>query len=164
MHGSSSSRKRPVVFSDHDSDPDICEEFSQTIEEFQEVPAQSSHSSDISCNQKRKKSRVVKTEEDQVPLPDPFPLPKNFRTDVDIALRNKKMNAATRSSFISSVAHSILMFKKYPNQRDYRVVSSAVLKAYPFLKSPIGDPDVRHDYFYILLSGCYYRIVKEEND
>ena len=41
-------------------------------------------------NQKRTKSKVVKTADDQIPLPDPFPLPKNFRADVETALRTKK--------------------------------------------------------------------------
>lgn len=40
---------------------------------------------------KAKKRDIMKTEDDSIPLPDPFPLPKYFSRDVEIALENKKL-------------------------------------------------------------------------
>ena len=40
-----------------------------------------------------KARKIEKTEDDAVPLPDPFPLPKHFRSDVKVGLKNGKMTS-----------------------------------------------------------------------
>ena len=87
--------------------------------------------------------KIQKTEDDAIPLPDPFPLSKHYRSDVEVALKSKKMTTETRSCFILAVASAMLRYKRYPSRDDYVCVARAVLSQYPFLKSPTGTPHVR---------------------
>ena len=46
---------------------------------------------------------VKKTKEESTRLPDPFPLPTNFRPDVHLCLAKKKMTKASRAVFYTAV-------------------------------------------------------------
>ena len=85
---------------------------------------------------------VSKTEEDSVPLPDPFILPKNFRPDVMIALKSGEMTYETTKAFLTAVASSMFTYKRYPTAEDYINVARTVIAKYPFMKSPTGKPHV----------------------
>jgi len=89
-----------------------------------------------------KARKIEKTEDDAVPLPDPFPLPKHFRSDVEVALKNGKMTSETRSCFISAVASAMLRFKRYPTREDYTNVARTIIQKCSFFKSPTGTPHV----------------------
>ena len=84
---------------------------------------------------KSKKIKIIKTEDDNTPLPDPFPLPK---PDVEKALKEGCISKTCRSHFLSSVASLILAYKKYPTREDYVCVAHSIIKNYPFLKAPPG--------------------------
>uniref|UniRef100_A0A1X7T5M6 PB1 domain-containing protein n=1 Tax=Amphimedon queenslandica TaxID=400682 RepID=A0A1X7T5M6_AMPQE len=84
------------------------------------------------------KKKITKTDDDKIPLPDPFPLPKRYRPEVEKALKAKQMSNKTRSDFLSSVASAILSFKLYPTREDYNCVARSIVKEYPFLKAPPG--------------------------
>ena len=45
----------------------------------------------------------------KVPLRNPFPLPKNFRSDVELALHTGKMTKETNAGFLSSIASAMLV-------------------------------------------------------
>lgn len=98
-----------------------------------------------------RKRKISKTADDSVPLPEPFPLLKHYRKDVEEALKNGKMNKETRSSFLHAVASAMLMYKKYPTRDDYTNVGRSIIASYPFLKSPtqFGTPHVRYQYYYL---------------
>ena len=64
-------------------------------------------------------SSVKKTKEDSSPLPDPFPLPTNFRADVHVCLSKKKMTKSARASFFTAVAAAMFQYKRYPSRNDY---------------------------------------------
>ena len=87
---------------------------------------------------RRKPFRIVKSESDNVPLPDPFPLPEHYRSDVEAALRAGKMTSETRSCFISSIASAMLRYKLYPTRDDYVSVALTIIRKFPFLKSTTG--------------------------
>ena len=57
------------------------------------------------------KSVVCKTEDDAVPLPDPFLLPKFYRADVEVALKSSTMTEDTTRAFLSCVAASMFTYK-----------------------------------------------------
>ena len=101
----------------------------------------SSESSDIGPS----KNKVMKTDGDLVPLPDPFPLPKRYRQEVEKGLKAKEMSNRVRSHFLSSVASAVLSYKLYPSREDYNCVARTIVKEYPFLKAPpgAGSPHVR---------------------
>ena len=80
-------------------------------------------------------SVVKKSKEETTPLPDPFPLPSNFRPDVHACLANKKMTKSARAAFFSSVAASMFQFKRYPTRDDYVCVARQIVSTYPFLGS-----------------------------
>ena len=107
------------------------------------------------------KKKITKTDDDKIPLPDPFPLPKRYRPEVEKALKAKQMSNKTRSDFLSSVASAILSFKMYPTREDYNCVARSIVKEYPFLKAPpgAGSPHVRNGMYIIsnFLSqiGCH---------
>ena len=50
-----------------------------------------------------KPKKIIKCEEDNIPLPNPFPLPKYYDSDVECALKAKKMTNVTRKSFVGKV-------------------------------------------------------------
>ena len=72
--------------------------------------------------------KIQKTEDDAIPLPDPFPLPKHYRSDVEVALKSQKMTTETRSCFILAVASAMLRYKWYPSRDDYVCIAHAVFK------------------------------------
>ena len=86
------------------------------------------------------KSVVCKTEDDSIPLPDPFELPKHYRADVEVDLKSGSMTEDTTRSFLSSVAASMFTYKRYPSADDYRNVARVIIQKYPFMKSPTGKP------------------------
>ena len=90
----------------------------------------------------QEKRRLLKSEDDSIPLPDPFPLPKHYQRNVEEALRSGKLSSKERRIFLSDIASSMLRFKRYPSRDDYVSVSCAVIKAYPFLKATTGRPYV----------------------
>ena len=85
-----------------------------------------------------KKKRVQKTDDDNIPLTDPFPLPKRYRPEVEKALKDGKMSMSTRSHFLSAVASAIFAFKMYPTREDYNCVGRTIVNKYPFLRAPSG--------------------------
>lgn len=86
----------------------------------------------------RKPFKIAKLESDNVPFPDPFPLPEHYRSDVEAALKTGKMTSETRSCFISSIASAMLRYKLYPTRDDYVSVALTIIRKYPFFKSTTG--------------------------
>jgi len=81
----------------------------------------------------------VKREHD-APLPSPFPLPKNFRPDVQTALKSRKMTLETTRSFLSTIASAIATFTLYPTKDDLSDVARAIVDKYPFMQASKGKP------------------------
>ena len=84
--------------------------------------------------------KLVKKSEN--PLPDPFPLPSNFRYDVEVALKNGEMTRETTRSFFSSVAGSMFSYKRYPTNEEYTRVAMTIIQEYPFLKDGKSDSPI----------------------
>ena len=101
-----------------------------------------SGSSDVPIPKLNKRTKVLKMKDDATPLPDPFPLPKHYRTDVEVALASGKMTKETMSAFLSAVAGAMLVFKRYPTRDDYVCVARTVVLKYGFMASPVGTPHV----------------------
>ena len=116
----------------------------------------------------RKRPRIVKSEDDRTPLPNPFPLPKHYRSDVELALASGKMTFDTTAAFLSSIAAAMLVFKRYPTPDDYTCVGRSIIAKYPFFSSPAGTPYVNHKSVLCLvisafpfLLGCYFRVTSK---
>ena len=86
-----------------------------------------------------KKSMISKTEDENIPLPDPFELPNIFRPDVASALKLGKMTLSTNRAFLSSIASAMFVYK---SSDDYINVARSIVNRYPFMKSPTGKPYV----------------------
>lgn len=86
----------------------------------------------------QKKPKQVK---DDTPLPDPFPLPMNFRRDIDEALAARKLSKKQTQYFITQIAYAMLRFKNCPTCEVICVARSVIMK-YPFFKPSIGRPYV----------------------
>ena len=122
--------------------------------------------SSVASEPKHKRRAMIKDADDSVPLPSPFPLPKHYSADVEVALRTNKMSTETTRRFVSSIAGTMLTYKRYPSQEDYRNVAQSVISRYPFLQSPFGSPHVcciciccLHNYIIIIIyigSNCLY--------
>ena len=115
------------------------------------------HSSDVSSeivcvDVLGKKRKMVKTEDDSMPLPHPFPLPKHYTQDIESALRRKNMSTKEKQRFISDVASAMLRFKRYPTHDDYLCVARSVVLKYPFIKTSDAKPYVS---VVMYLVGCY---------
>lgn len=109
----------------------------------------------LDCSEKviTKRKKHLKTADDKIPLPNPFPLPKHFRSDVELALHTHKMTKETNAAFLSSVAAAMLVFKQYPTVDDYICVGRSVITNYPFMTSPAGTPYVS---MVLLYMTCMY--------
>jgi len=81
---------------------------------------------------------ISKNKDQDVPLPNPFSLPKNYRSDVTAALETGQMTHETESAFLSAVASSIFKYKKYPTHEDYIDVAMCIIQKYPFMKNTKG--------------------------
>ena len=90
----------------------------------------------------RKRFVPVKSEDDNTPLPSPFPLPKHYRSDVELALHTGKMIKDSMSAFLSSVASAMLVFKRYPTKEDYVNVARSIIEKYDFMSSLAWTPYV----------------------
>ena len=101
----------------------------------------SSPVSDSSVRSMVKPKRLVSRGSEK-PLPDPFPMPINFRADVDVALKTGKMTRETSKSFLSSIAGSMLAIKRYPTKEEFTRVAIDIVRKYPFMKAKIGSPTV----------------------
>lgn len=88
------------------------------------------------------KRRIEKCPDDAVPLPNPFPLPKHYRAEVEASLNKKQLSSSERRQFVSSIAAAMLCYKRYPTSEDYQNIGSTIITAYPFMKSPAGSPAV----------------------
>jgi len=61
---------------------------------------------------------ISRSKDYDVPLSNPFPLPKNYRADVAAALEVGQMTADTESAFFSTIASSIyIQIQEDANQR-----------------------------------------------
>ena len=69
-----------------------------------------SGSEDESFEPARKNKKIVKTEDDCTPLPDPFTLPKHFPQDMEVALKRKKLSSNEKRRFIFEIASAMLRF------------------------------------------------------
>ena len=84
--------------------------------------------------------KICKPEEES--LPDPFPLPKNFPSEVEMALRTQKMTKETNRAFLSAVAAAMLAYKRFPTKEEYTRVAKDILQKYPFMRPSNGSPTV----------------------
>lgn len=109
--------------------------------------------STTSSSSSRRPYNVVKTEDDNTPLPNPFPLPKYFRRDVQDKLTSGEMTTETTASFLSDIASAMLCYKLYPTPDDYDSVGRCIIKKYPFMAAPIGTPYVSasHSILFLLV-------------
>ena len=57
---------------------------------------------------------IPRSNDRDVPLPSPFPLPQNYRAEVAAALEVGQMTADTEKAFFSSIASAICKYKKTP--------------------------------------------------
>ena len=89
---------------------------------------------------KMKTTTVKKELDDTFPLPYPFPIPKYYPCNVELALKSKQMTQEMTSKFISCVARAMLNYKCYPMSQDCNNVAQTVVDKYPQLISPTGSP------------------------
>ena len=81
---------------------------------------------------------ISRSNDRDVPLPSPFPLPQNYRADVAAALEADQMTADTEKAFFSSIASAIFKYKKTPTTEDYIDVATVITQKYPFFKATSG--------------------------
>ena len=139
--GNLSRRRRILSLGEEDGDANFPNDQTEGEEEIESDKEENSQIGDcVSENILIQKSHTIqrkrpfKTEDDEIPLPDPFPIPKNYRIDVETSLKSGKMNRQTKSAFFSSIASAVLQYKKYPTKEDYISVARAITVKYPFLK------------------------------
>ena len=75
---------------------------------------------------KIKKQKFIKSEDDAIPLPDPFPLLKHYPGTIETALKQGNMAYNEKRGFYSEVASAMLRFKRYPSYDDYMCVAWSI--------------------------------------
>ena len=141
-------RRRPSLLRDDDDDFLECKK----VKVYD-----SDEKSSSSTSSGKRRSNVVKSEDDKIALPDPFPLPRNYKANVESALKAGKLTSETRSAFLSSVASAMYAYKKYPTRDDYNCVARTIVAKYPFMKALPPDPpyvsdEIYEDYIVFLYS------------
>ena len=76
------------------------------------------------------------------PLPGPFPLPTNFRSDMEVCLHQKHMTKEAQKSFISTVASKMFSYKRKPTTTEFMRIATDIIRKYPFMKPTDGEPTV----------------------
>ena len=56
---------------------------------------------------------AVSIKKAEKPLPYPFPLPSNYRPEVEVCLKTGKMTKEARRHFISAIASAMFSYKRY---------------------------------------------------
>ena len=104
------------------------------------------------------------------PLPDPFPLPSNYRADVEIGLTSGVMSKEAKRHFFSSVAASMFKYKKRPTGEEYTRIALQLIGRYPFLKPPnsrspvVSVPNIQICIKYVVQQTIKYVITYLEVD
>ena len=86
------------------------------------------------------KLSLKREREAESPLPKPYPLPKHFASDVEAGIRAKDINIL--SKYLTSVASSMLCYKRYPSGSEYEHVASSIIQQYPWMESRVGTKTV----------------------
>lgn len=66
-------------------------------------------------------------------LPNPFPLPLNYRPDVEECLKQKHMTKSAKASFFYSIASAMYRYKCWPSHDEKVQVAKQIELKYPFL-------------------------------
>ena len=120
----------------------ICSSASTTFNTGLEEEGTNPSFEGVGNSSKRKRKNIIKTEDDHIPLPNPFPLPKHYQANVKAGLRNTEMTSEASKSFLSSVASAMLAYKRYPTNEDDINVGTSVIQQYDFIAQPTGAPYV----------------------
>ena len=80
---------------------------------------------------------ISRSNDCDVPLPSPFPLPQNYRADVTAALEAGQMTTDTEKAFFTSIASAIFKYKKMPTTEDYTDVEYPFFKAHHHQENPM---------------------------
>lgn len=84
-----------------------------------------------------KLKRVTQRQHEQ-PLPNPFPLPRNFPPIVANALKERKLTSKARAKFVTALANAVFMYKSYPTSRELEDVARQAIKQWEFLGTKSG--------------------------
>ena len=93
-------KKRPGQVLESDSDETVLGDDRDT------APKEQTTSKVVGDPSKRRKS-VEKSEEDAVPLPEPFPLPKHYSVEVENGLKYKTLSDHARKAFSDAFLQKI---------------------------------------------------------
>ncbi len=77
----------------------------------------------------------MKSEDDTISLPNPFPLPKHYPSQLEITLQSGNLTLKQKTNFVSEIASCMLRFNRYPDRDDYLCVAQTILRKYPIFKS-----------------------------
>ena len=78
-----------------------------------------------------KLKRVTQCQQEQ-PLPNPFPLPRNFPPVVANALKERKLTSKSRAKFVTALENAVFMYKSYPMSRQLEDVAQQAIKQWEF--------------------------------
>jgi hypothetical protein len=54
------------------------------------------------------------------------------------------MSVTTVAKFVTTIAHAIFAFKRYPTSLDFTLIAIQIITKYPFLKGITGNGHVRN--------------------
>ena len=74
-----------------------------------------------------KLKRITQRQQDQ-PLPNPFPLPRNFPPIVAHALTKQKLTSKSRANLVTALANAAFMYKTYPASRELEDIARQAIK------------------------------------
>ncbi len=77
----------------------------------------------------------MKSEDDMISLPNPFPLPKHYPRQLEVALQSGNLTLKQKKNFVSEIASCMLRFKRYPDRDYYLCVAQTILRKYPIFKA-----------------------------
>lgn len=81
-----------------------------------------------------------RTRDQEVPLPNPYPLPQHFPAVVEAGIVAE--NPQIVPKFLSCLASSMLCYKQYPTRDEYVQVAQQVIDKYKWMLAKLGPPTV----------------------
>jgi hypothetical protein len=65
------------------------------------------------------------------------------------------MSVTTVAKFVTTIAHAIFAFKRYPTSLDFTLIAIQIITKYPFLKGNTGNG---HEYLVEMFHNCFKKV------
>ncbi len=106
---------------------------------------------------------------EDIEIPNPFPFPTHYRSDIEAGLHLKTMDSVVQAKFLTRIAGVMYMYKRNPDVDDYRSVATQVVNRslpLPVVTTGRHGKSMYCEYIYIpiIIAGPYREDSEKQNE